>query len=52
MCYCVIVAKKNRKLHQDVKHYSFTIVLVISMELLVKGKERDPVTHFANLSLS
>lgn len=52
MYYCVTVAKKNRKLHQDVKYYSFRGVLVISTDLLVKGKERDPVTHFASLSLS
>ena len=53
MCYCVIMAKKSSKLHQDVKYCSFRVVLVISMELLIKGKGKDTkaVTHFASLSL-
>lgn len=51
--YHVIMAKKNSKLRQDAKHCSFRVVLLISMELLVKGKgmEAHPVTHFASFSL-
>lgn len=50
--YHVIMAKKNSKLHQDAKH-CFRVVLLISMEFLVKGKgtETHPVTHFASFSL-